>query len=347
MSLKKLVMVVVTLCMALSLFFSFSGANGQVSAAAAKYPIIALASPNGTISPSGVVLVASGSSKKFSIKPDKGCHIVDVLVDKSSMGKITSYTFTNVTGKHTIHALFASGLMINAGAGAGGSISPSGLVPVTYGQKTMTFTFTPNQGYHVSNVIVDGAGLGPMPGFTFKSIKAAHSIIATFSDVYPALATASAGGSISPSGVTMIEQGTKQMFTLTPQDGYKIVNVRVDEVWIGTDVLGGTPSAATWNLTGDAPHDIAVVFGTQQYPILSKAGKHGTISPLGTTMVKAGDDQEYTVTPESGYVASIVVDGEPATLTNNTYTFEDVAAPHIIVVAFTKSSATASAEEEP
>jgi hypothetical protein len=295
------------------------------------------------------VMVSSGGSKTFTIKPDKGCHIVDVLVDGASQGKITKYPFTNVTAKHYIHALFASNLIINAGAGPGGSINPPGLVAVNYNANAI-FTITPNAGYHIANVLIDGVGIGPTGSYTFKKVNAAHSIMATFSTVYPVLATASDGGSISPSGVTMIEEGADQLFTMTPQsEESKIVNIRVDEEWIGLvdEHLTWEGNVATYNLTAvGSPHDIMVVFATQKYPVFSKAGKHGTISPIGTTMVVKGASLTYTVTPDSGYAASITVDGESATLAGNTYTFTDIVAPHYIAVTFTKGSASASTEEE-
>jgi hypothetical protein len=47
-----------------------------------------------------------GTGKLFTITPDAGYHIVDVLVDGVSIGATTSYTFVNVQGNHTISATF-------------------------------------------------------------------------------------------------------------------------------------------------------------------------------------------------------------------------------------------------
>src|SRR5206468_1859967 len=71
------------------------------------YPITASAGAGGSISPTGAVSVDCGSNQAFTITPD-GCHtIADVLVDGSSVGAVSSYTFTNVTTNHTIAASFA------------------------------------------------------------------------------------------------------------------------------------------------------------------------------------------------------------------------------------------------
>ena len=63
---------------------------------------------NGTISPKGVTVVASGSDATYTITPYAGYHIADVVVDGMSAGAENSYTFTNVTTPHTIRATFAA-----------------------------------------------------------------------------------------------------------------------------------------------------------------------------------------------------------------------------------------------
>ena len=71
--------------------------------------ITASAGANGSISPSGEVLVGYNADQSFTITPDPGYVVADVLVDNGSVGARTSYTFDNVTANHTIHATFALG----------------------------------------------------------------------------------------------------------------------------------------------------------------------------------------------------------------------------------------------
>jgi hypothetical protein len=68
---------------------------------------------------------------------------------------------------------------LNASAGGGGSISPSGSI---YGASggSQTFTILPSAGYVISNVVVDGASVGAAVSYTFSNIGAAHTISATF-----------------------------------------------------------------------------------------------------------------------------------------------------------------------
>jgi lysophospholipase L1-like esterase len=83
--------------------------------------ITASAGANGSISPSGDVTVTHGSSQVFTITPDAGCHIADVVVDGASVGAVAEHTFTDVTSDHTISADFAQ----DDGDGDGDSDSDS------------------------------------------------------------------------------------------------------------------------------------------------------------------------------------------------------------------------------
>lgn len=69
--------------------------------------ITATANAGGTISPSGSVSVANGATQVFTITPDCGYEITDVLVNGASVGAVTSYTFTNVQSDQTIQVIFA------------------------------------------------------------------------------------------------------------------------------------------------------------------------------------------------------------------------------------------------
>ncbi|MCX6829602.1 MAG: hypothetical protein NT002_10020, partial [candidate division Zixibacteria bacterium] len=71
------------------------------------HTITASAGLGGSISPSGSVGVTHGSDQTFTITANVGYHVLDVVVDGGSVGPLTSYTFTNVTAEHSIHATFA------------------------------------------------------------------------------------------------------------------------------------------------------------------------------------------------------------------------------------------------
>ena len=68
---------------------------------------------------------------------------------------------------------------IKATAGAGGSISPSGNVSVREG-RDQTFTITPDKGYAVANVKIDGKSIGAVKSYTFENVRRNHTIEVSF-----------------------------------------------------------------------------------------------------------------------------------------------------------------------
>ena len=68
---------------------------------------------------------------------------------------------------------------IKATAGTGGAISPSGNVSVREGAD-QTFAITPDQGYAVANVKIDGRSIGAVKSYTFENVRRIHTIEVSF-----------------------------------------------------------------------------------------------------------------------------------------------------------------------
>ena len=71
---------------------------------------------------------------------------------------------------------------IKATAGTGGAISPSGNVSVR-GGRDQTFTITPDQGYAVSDVKIDGESVGVVTSYSFENVRKAHTIAVSFATI--------------------------------------------------------------------------------------------------------------------------------------------------------------------
>lgn len=69
--------------------------------------------------------------------------------------------------------------LVTATAGAGGTISPFGNVRVREGES-LTFTITPDKGYVVSSVKVDGKSVGAVKSYTIMNIREDHTIAVVF-----------------------------------------------------------------------------------------------------------------------------------------------------------------------
>lgn len=144
---------------------------------------------NGTANPAGpAITVTEGASQTITFTPDKGYELDSVTVD-GQPAQLTDgkYTFTNVTGNHTIEVVYKQTYVpppityyyIDATAGEGGSISPSGRVPVVAGANAV-FTITPEEGYRVADVLVDGQSVGAVSSYTFPGVRKNHTIQVTF-----------------------------------------------------------------------------------------------------------------------------------------------------------------------
>jgi hypothetical protein len=267
--------------------------------------ITASAGSNGIISPSGNISVAYDTSKIFTITPNATYAVSGVLVDGLSVGTPLSYTFGNVVTDHTISATFDNNIrVITASAGLNGSISPSGSVSITIGQSK-TFTFTPDAGYEIEAVTVDGVSQGVINTYTFTNVQAAHTISVSFKlfNSYLITASASTGGTITPSGSVAAIKGSNKSFTITANSGYQLVDVLVDSVSVG--------AVLTYTFTNvQAEHVISAVFSINTYQIISTAGSGGTIVPLGTITVNQGSNQGYVITPNEDYIIQdIYIDG--------------------------------------
>jgi hypothetical protein len=74
--------------------------------AVSNYTITATAGENGSITPSGEVSVAKGSSKTFTITADSGYHIKDVKINGTSIGVVSTYKFEDISDNATISVEF-------------------------------------------------------------------------------------------------------------------------------------------------------------------------------------------------------------------------------------------------
>jgi hypothetical protein len=305
--------------------------------------ITASAGTGGSISPTGAVTVNQGSNQTFTITPNSGFAVASVTVDGTSVGAVTTYTFTNLQANHTISATFAPvTFTITASAGANGAISPTGAVTVNQG-ASQTFTITPNSGFAVSSVTVDGTSVGAMTTFTFTNVQANHTISATFVPVtFTITASAGANGAISPTGAVTVNQGSSQTFTITPNSGFSVSDVAVDGTSVG--------AVTTYTFTNvQANHTISATFvaNTVTFTITASAGSGGTISPSGAVTVNQGSSPNFTITPAPGFaVSSVTVDGTNVGAVT-TYTFTNVQANHTISVVFAAVTSTEINDTDP
>ena len=176
-----------------------------------------------------------------------------VFVNGSQVGTslVTNFSFTGLTPK-TIYSLTVSAFDAagNNSALSGvykittlplkykmavnydsnGKVSPGGYF-TAYEGDSIKFTVTPNAGYQVNVVTIDGVNSGALTSFTISNIVAAHNIYVTFKVSANTIATYSgvSGGLASSSG-SELNYGNSQSFNLTPSSGFQIQKTLVDGV---------------------------------------------------------------------------------------------------------------------
>jgi len=154
------------------------------------------------ITTSGKTLADAGLTTVGStLNPNAGTLVwVDntgtVLSDTTAVAANTTYkwlftpadaNYTTLTGSIELYHKSSSGgggwyytyYTIKATAGTNGSISPSGWTSVRDG-RDQTFTITPDKGYAVAKVLVDGKSVGAVKSYTFKNVTKDHTIEVIF-----------------------------------------------------------------------------------------------------------------------------------------------------------------------
>ena len=131
------------------------------------------------------------SDGKLEWVDDKGEPLPDDTTVKANTTYKWRFTpdddnYTTLTGEVELYHKSSSGggwydscYTIKATAGAGGSISPSGNVSVREG-RDQTFTITPDKGYAVANVKIDGKSIGTVKSYTFENVRRTHTIEVIF-----------------------------------------------------------------------------------------------------------------------------------------------------------------------
>ena len=279
----------------------------------------------GKIGPYPDRIVVSGASDYTTyFTPYYGYNLYDVKVDGVSVTPTSPMTFTDRVD-HTVEVEFRQIYTVTASVadGGGGSISPGGNRTVFLG-GSITYTAAPDTGYALDGLFIDGTYHGGISSYTFGNVTTNHSIIASFDP----LITASAGsnGIISPGGAVPVDRGTSQTFSILPNAGYRVADVQVDGVSVGS-LTSYTFADVT------IPHIIQATFTPIMHRIDVDQSAGGIISP-DDMEVAEGTDQTFTITPDVGYrIREVSVDkGGIGPVTS--YTFTNVTNPHKISAMF-------------
>ena len=147
-------------------------------------------------------------------------------------------------------------------------------------------------------------------------------------------------GTITPSKIGVIE-GTKEEITFTPNSGYVVSKVMVNEVEKTSEVKNNKIEiTVTEEMTVEVTYKRKYTGGgstsTTTYKITVTEGKNGSITPNGVVKVEKGEDQTFKIKAEKGYeIADVLVDGKSVGAVAK-YTFKNVKEKHTIEATFKK-----------
>ena len=160
----------------------------------------------------------AGGAQSFTIAASAGYHLLDVLVDGSSVGAVTSYPFANVLANHTIAARFAiDSYSLTVTVVGGGSVQKSPNQGAYDFGTAVTLTATPALGYAFVGWSGDTAtSTNPLS----IVITGNRSFTATFADTAAPLVRVTA-----PNGGEVLTVGTHTNLTWLASDNAGVTAV--------------------------------------------------------------------------------------------------------------------------
>jgi hypothetical protein len=290
----------------------------------------------GTISPVGDSLVTFEDDITYTFKPEEGYELVALMINDSlrpAPADLT-YTFENVAGDSTIQALFALKtytVTATVNDDAKGSIDPEGITPVAH-FGSMAYVITPNEGFDVDSVYINGVYRGKMLNYMFENVSGDSTISVVFGTrKYLVNSRTYENGTISPLGDSLVLHGESITYTMIPDEGYKILRVIADHV-----NTGDTEDTYTFSNV-EAEHTIHVRFTKETFSItIDGGGKGGTVTPSGEIEIEYGDTVPIKIIPDEGYYIDSVIVNDEYRGDDSTYSLDNVRGDSTVRVVFDK-----------
>ena len=344
-----------------SLIITSSG-NGSVS-----YGGTSIRSGNNTFS------VTQGTDVTVLFYPDNCYRIKSVKINKTDVtSKVSnnSYTISSISANTTLEVEFeaipiptytlsvkATG---NGSATYDGTTAKNNTQTFTLNEGTSaTITFTPDNGYRIKSVKVNSTDVTSKVlnnSYTISSISANTTVEVEFEAIpiptYTLSIKATGNGSATYNGTTAknstktftLNEGTSATITFSPDNGYRIKNVKVNSTDVTSSVSNNqyTVSNIKANTTVEVEFE-AIPIPT--YTLSIKATGNGSATCNGTTAknntktftLNEGTSATITFSPDNGYrIKSVKVNSTDVTssVSNNQYTVSNIKANTTVEVVF-------------
>jgi hypothetical protein len=265
-----------------------------------QYQVSIVSNPagGGSTNPSGSGWISAGTMQ-ISASPKAGYKFSSWSTSGSvSVNSASSATtIATISGIGTITANFVGIAQLKTytiipSVIGSGSIKPSLPTPVEEG-SSQTFTFTPNEGYHIAKVEVDGVAVPTANSYTFNNVKSDHKIAVTFAVSAPNMVPVTIDS--TPNGYALIKVDgnlttTPKIFNWVVGSSHTIIPISIFNVTNGSRYI-----FSSWNdsqattLVYVVPSTSAILTAKYdtQYKLTMKTN-FGTTTPADGSWYKAG-----------------------------------------------------------
>ena len=223
--------------------------------------------------------------------------------------------------------------VITSVPGGNGTITPS-KIGVIEGSK-VKITFTPNTGYMVDKVLVNGIEKTAMGNEIEITVDEEKTVEVSYKKIpFTITVEEVTGATVNPDGLVTVSYGDNKDFTITANTGYKLVKVLVNDVEKALD--GNTLKLK--NITSNMK--IKVVVEKIEYKVIEGAEQTYTIAE--DTEARFRIDADYSLFNNKVYVDNVLVDssnytsksGSTIIVLNKDYVDTLAVGEHTLKVAF-------------
>ena len=307
--------------------------------------------------------INEGSSATISFTPDNGFRIKSVKKDGTNVTSSVlnnQYTVSNIQGNTTVEVEFEAippttyTLTVKATGNGSASYNSISLRNTTKSftinkGSSATISFTPDNGYRIKNVKKDGANVTSNVTnnkYTVSNIQANATVEVEFEAIPPTTYTltvkATGNGSASYNSISLrnttksftINKGSSATISFTPDNGYRIKNVKKDGANVTSNVTNNKYTVSNIQANATVEVEFEAIPPTT-YTLTVKATGNGSASYNSTTIrnttktftVNQGSSATISFIPDDGYrIKSVKNNGVNVTsyVTNDKYTVNNI-----------------------
>ena len=312
--------------------------------------------------------VVEGTSPTITFTPETGCRIASVKLDGTDViASVVNNTYTirsisaDMTLSVTFEAIPTYTLSVSSSGNGSAYFNNTTIrnkteVFTVNGETDATITFTPDDGYRIASVKVNGTDVSSSVvnnQYTISKISANATIAVTYEAIAHTLSITSLGNGKATYNYTDIRNNT-ETFTVNegrsatvafaPDAGYRISNVKLNNTDVTVSIVNNSYTIS--NITANTTLSVTFeVIPPTTYAFTISAVGNGTVTYDGNTVrgktssftVVEGTNAVVTFSADEGYrLKSVKLDNTDVTssVVNNQYTISNIKANTSLEVTF-------------